>query len=469
MRINLLFAIILIASCSAFAQWVPLNGPTTYSVGFFDSGKYIFAGSSDGVFRSADEGLHWGIIPDIPRHYSFYGFAASLDNTQLVVVMSDDACKCMHYFSSSDQGEHWIKISTPGFAEYVSAVFSGDNGYILTSTSRVHDNKAIHTNWESFDGGKQWRRNYMDTLSDAPIISLHLYGTNIWGYAGNKLFRGTEKGEHWQLVSVSPDSLTIGGYLVSGDTILLNSWGNLYSRLWRSFDGGVSWEELPFQKSIIHFQQYENIRFARDAYGYLISSQDDGENWLVQSVDSIQLLSFLVRGSELIGYEYGTGVVTSEDLGKHFFRTNERLGHASIPDRMTFLGDSLLVTDPFAHTIDQGLPVFDTGEGSWGFSMPPKLHEHGFGILSDDIQELDGRLFVCMGTHETYCSEDKGTTWNSCTNLSLWPDVPTGTRFLAVGHSLFLYSTFWNTHHPLYRTDDYGQTWIDINFSDLSF
>lgn len=462
MKHKLLISIYLLFPFFVSAQWVPLNGPaTTYYVNLVDGGRYVLALTNDGAFRSEDLGLHWEIVPDLPRHYNYHSIAKNQDKSQLIAAMRDDACKCYYYYKSNDQGEHWNKIPTPGFAEYVSAVFSGDDGYILTSTSRLQDNKAINTNWESFDGGNSWRRNYMDTLSASPIQSLRLFGNRIWGYSENKLFRGTQKGKDWQLVAITPDSLDVRGYFISGDTILLNSSASLYSRLWRSLDAGTSWEELPFQKSILDFQQSGNNLLALNAYGYLISSQDNGINWAIQSVDSIRLSSFLIKGANVIAYEYGSGMVHSKDLGKHFTGTQERLGYANVSDQMTILENHLYVTNPQTSTIREGLSFYDILNGSWGLSTPPS-ETIGFGIVNDDIQELDGRLFVCLDGFYTYRSDDKGLSWKACTDLSLWPEAPTGTKLLPMGKSLFLYNHFGNSHYFLNRTDDYGETWINV-------
>ncbi|MBC7777532.1 MAG: T9SS type A sorting domain-containing protein [Phycisphaerae bacterium] len=467
MKHILLFFIFPLSHFCAMAQWVPLNGPTTHNVLFMDGGRYVFAGTGDGVFRSEDEGLHWEIVPDLPRHYSCYAIAANQDKGQLVAVLRDDACKCFYYYRSNDQGANWKKISTPGFAEYISAVFSGDGGYILTSTSRLQDNQPINTNWESLDGGNSWRRNYMDTLSASPIQSLRLYGTSIWGYSENKLLRGTKQGKDWKLVAITPDSLDIRGYFIAGDTILLNSSASIYSRLWRSVDAGATWLELPFQKSIINFQQYGNTLLALDAYSNIIASQDNGVTWPVISEDSTLLATFLLKGSNLIGYEFGSGVVRSEDLGKHFTRTYERLGSANISDQMAILENQLFVTNAFSGTLEETLPFYDIVHESWGLSTPPsKTHE--FSIVTNDIQAFDGRLFACLAGYFTYRSDDKGLSWKACTDLSLWPEVPTGTKFLPMGHSLFLYSHFGNSYYFLNRTDDYGETWINVEYPDFN-
>jgi hypothetical protein len=467
MKNLLLIFILLLLPFYTSAQWVPLKGPATNGVLFMDGGQYVLAGTHDGVFQSGDEGSHWEAVPDLPRHYSCYDMAANQNLDQLVVVMRDDACKCIFYYRSSDQGATWSKISTPGFAEYLDDVFSGDDGYILTSTSRVQDNQAIHTNWESFNGGANWRRNYMDTLSDGPIQSLRLYGASIWGYSKNKLFRGTKQGKDWQLVAITPDSLNIRGYFISGDTVLLNSSASIYSRLWRSIDAGANWEELPFQKSIVNFQKYGDTLLALNAYNKIIASHDYGITWPIISEDSTLLATFLLKGSSLIGYELGHGVVRSEDLGKHFTRTYERLGSANVSDQMTLLENQLYVTNPYAQAIEEALPFYDVRNGNWGLSTPPS-DKYGFGLITDDIQTLGGRLFVCLNAYFTFCSDDKGQSWKECTDISLWPEFPRGTKMLPMGQSLFLYDHLGISPFFLNRTDDYGETWINLDYPDYN-
>jgi photosystem II stability/assembly factor-like uncharacterized protein len=464
MKHKILFSFYLLFPFLGSAQWVPLNGPaTTYNVFLVDVGRYVIAGTPDGAFRSEDQGVHWEIVPDLPRHYNYHFIAKNQDKSQLVAAMRDDACKCYYYYTSNDQGEHWKKIPTPGFAEYGNAVFSGDDGYILASTSRLQDNQAINTNWESFDGGSSWRRNYMDTLSASPILSLSLYGTSLWGYSENKLFRGDVTGNNWDFVTISPDSLTIGGYHFKQDTILLKTFGNGYARLWRSMDDGLSWEELLFQNSIVNFQQSGNNLLALNAFDYLISSQDNGINWTFQSLDSIRLGSFLIKDANVIAYEYGSGVVYSQDLGKHFTRTHERLGYATVIDQLTILDNQLFATNPFPETAKEILPFYDIDHGLWGLAKPPS-DKYEFGIASSDIQAFDGRLFACLDGYFTYRSDDKGLSWKACTDLSLWPEVPTGTKLLPMGQSLFLYSQFGNAYYFMSRTDDYGQTWINLEY-----
>ncbi|MBL7807774.1 MAG: hypothetical protein JNN28_08170 [Saprospiraceae bacterium] len=451
----------------AFAQWSPLNGPETYNAILLDAGKYVLAGTTQGVYRSDDYGIEWEIVPDLPPLFNCHSFSINQDSNQIIVSMRDDACKCVYLYKSNDEGESWEKISTPGFADYFSSIYSGNNAYILVSTSRIQDNQVIHTNWESFDGGVQWRRNFMDTLSDAPITNIRRYGTQLWGFSANKLFKGGMQGQNWGLVASTPDTLAIGDYLIRGDSILMTSVGVLYSKLWLSKDAGGSWTALPFPFYLQHFQEKEGVLFAKGAYDQLLVSYDDGEHWAVQAVDSIHLNDFVFKGDYIIGYEFGTGIVRSEDSGKHFFRTGKRLGYASFPDQMAILDRNLFISDPYAADLNQSLTVHDLSQNTWDTKSSPS-QTLGFSMFSDDLVGLDGRLFACLNTHDVLRSDNKGQSWSACTELSQWPQVPTGTRFFTLGNALFLYNTFWSTNFPLYRTTDYGNNWSFLDFSGVT-
>lgn len=321
----------------AFAQWTPLNGPETYNAILLDAGKYILAGTTQGVYRSNDYGLEWEIVPDLPQYYNCHSFSVNQDSNKAITSMRDDACNCMYLYKSTDQGESWEKIITPGFADYFSSIYSGNDGYLLVSTSRIQENQLINTNWESFDGGVQWRRNYMDTLSDSPMLHIRRFGNQLWGFSGNKLYNAEIQGQHWRVVSSTPDSLPIGDYFIKGDSILMTSIGNLHSRIWLSVDAAKSWTELPYQFYIQNFQEKQEVLFAKGAYDQLLISFDKGLHWEIQSVDSIHLNDFILKGDYIIGYEFGTGIVRSDDMGKNFHRTAERLGYASFPDQMALL------------------------------------------------------------------------------------------------------------------------------------
>lgn len=450
--------------CYAFAQWTPLNGPETYNAILLDAGKYVLAGTTQGVYRSNDYGLEWEIVPDLPQLFNCHSFSINQDSSQVIVSMRDDACKCLFLYKSNDEGESWKKISTPGFADYFSSIYSGNDAYVLVSSSRIQGKQLIHTNWESFDGGGQWRRNFMDTLSDSPISNIRRYGTQLWGFSGNKLFKGEMQGQHWGLVASTPDSLAIGDYLIRGDSILMTSVGVLYSKLWISIDAGSSWTELPYPFFINQLKEKEGILYAKGAYDQLLVSYDEGQHWDVQAVDSIHLSDFVLKGDYIIGYEFGTGIVRSEDMGRHYFRTAERLGYASFPDQMAILDRKLFVSDPYAADLTKSLAVYDLNQNTWSIKPSPS-QTVGFSMFSDDLTSLDGKLFACMNTYETLRSDNLGQSWSACTELSQWPQVPTGTRFFSLDHTLFMYNTFWSTNYSLYRSADYGNTWNFLDFT----
>lgn len=455
------FLILLNLSLPCLAQWQPTNGPATNTASFFDGGKYVFATTSDGLYRSGDFGATWEIVTGVPRHYYYESVTKSPDSSQIVVIAYDGVCQCVCLFRSTDDGETWQKISTPNFAGGIASLHVGDHDYLLASVARYGPTYSV---WESRDGGKTWQENPLNALYEQYKRNFQQLEGKIWGNTTHQLFKGNLDGTGWEEVYRVPDSISIYSYFAYNNIILVSASGY---EIHRSTNNGLTWHRMPSGGFHNWFQRHNNIIVSSKYFssGRVTRSDDGGLTWDEQSPDSVRYEGrFLLKWPYLITYQVGEGVVRSKDLGRHFESQHERLGYASHPEQLVSFEDQLYLANTYAYG-KGALLQYSQKNGVWNASSQPPYSE-STSIFFNGLAEVDGRVFYTDAVRRSiYRSDDKGISWKDC---SLYDNqgrrVISANHLFSLNNSLFLFfdqKIDWN-YQGLFRTNDYGATWQDL-------
>ena len=281
-------------------------------------GHHLWVAGREGVIHeSADFGETWAL----KTHY----LVPSCRDVEFLTPDAGWVVGDSGAYRTSDGGATWEQYPLPGdtVAMYDVEFVDAQRGFILTASNHV---------WRTTDGGETW-------LSGAPIGPAPHYGiTHIdfvdstWGVAGGeyldngwedyaRLYRTTDAGQSWTLIlnqhwgwTVSAVSFAVRdhGYVMraSMDFLYTHDGGNTWHTpslwdfspadveaitdsicyvprysyqgpigLWRTQDGGASWEELATPYYVSQFEFLDSLHGLAISADYSMYTSDAGATW----------------------------------------------------------------------------------------------------------------------------------------------------------------------------------------------
>ncbi|NBX60409.1 MAG: hypothetical protein EBT62_08100, partial [Opitutaceae bacterium] len=193
-------------------------GPTR---GFADGGSFIFTCTSQGVFRSADNGVTWlqksSGLTDLRTSGIIYA-----EGNVIVATPSG-------VFRSDNQGDTW---QTAGLDQKDIRSVAAINGVIIAGTN----GEGIY---RSVDLGKTWvaANNGLNSLN---FRAIETKGTTLFaaGGLGSGVFRSTDQGLSWSLLQNGLPSSSYRGFASSTQLIVAGAFG---AGVFYSTDNGDTW------------------------------------------------------------------------------------------------------------------------------------------------------------------------------------------------------------------------------------
>jgi hypothetical protein len=182
----------------------------------------LFAGTRRGLLVSRDEGQSWEVVSG--------GLTPEVVPLAIVVAASDSPVIYLGtarqgIFRSQDEGEHWRAINR-GLPPAVGAApvtpvshlvidpTESDTAYVATEVSGIYKTHNGGRSWRAVNDGLPGRspyRTYPPLLAVHPQKSSVLYA--VVGYPvhshkiENKLYKSTDRAEHWEYVATLPDNV----------------------------------------------------------------------------------------------------------------------------------------------------------------------------------------------------------------------------------------------------------------------
>jgi photosystem II stability/assembly factor-like uncharacterized protein len=224
------------------------------------SGELLFASSEDAVLKSADSGKTWSTItikPKVTVGKAAVQHFGKLRIHTLRVTQSDKkftlfAGTQSGLFRSADGGTVWERVTFPGLTGLpVLAVYAPPR-----ESSRV----AVRTKDALFisdDSGRTWRQSNLAVNTyyvydvavpidvDAPLLAATSRG----------VLQSLDGGAHWTIVENGVPAATVNSVRFHPER-KLEAYLVQYGRVYRSLDGGTSWQFFPsegLENSSIHF------------------------------------------------------------------------------------------------------------------------------------------------------------------------------------------------------------------------
>jgi len=518
--------VLLIALSSInFAQWTSIEGPEGGEIAAItNAGSYIVCGAADGdIFTSVDNGVTWVQRGKVPGVFITRLTAGS----EALFARSSNGL-----YRSTDQGDSWQLQLDPGV--FIGKVFangtqvlaptgnglfystdSGNNWTNVTGNLPVTVHAAVIHNGDMFAGmidsavyrstnnGANWFRAWnISTRKDVNFLATS--GTTLYAAHSSeaRLFSSTDNGVNWN----QSDILATGTINESVNDLLITSSGIVVPILYQTsfslpWGGGVyvstngtSWSYnndglIPRWIDAVASAQGDILAATRG--GGIFRSTNQGQSWLKSSTgldkSRILNLTFTNNGEKFYTSVYGGGFFVSEDSAQSWQSRNTGFENIfSLPLITEFL---IKGASWFAGTEDDGL-YKSTNEGlSWFKSGMDPFVFTGFTLRGNDI-------FATQAiTDGVFRSTDDGSTWTQIMNgfTTFAPTCITiggaGTIFVGIYEGSILRSTnngtnwfgsflggvtprfirfigntmFVGTNDGPFRSTNYGVTWTSSN------
>jgi photosystem II stability/assembly factor-like uncharacterized protein len=245
-----------------------------------DKNTFYFGATGGGVWKTDDGGSNWKNISDKTFGGSIGSVAVSPSNSNIVYVgegestLRGNVSEGHGLWRSDDGGRNWKKIGLENSRHIMRIVIHPTNPDIVWVAALGHlfgpsEDRGIY---KTVDGGKTWKKVlYSDDQSGGSEVVMEPGNPSV-------LYAST-----WR-VERTPYSLESGG---SG------------SALWKSTDGGESWNKLNDKKGFPGNTVIGNIGIAVSAVnpervfalvesekGGLLRSDDGGDSWTLESTDA---------------------------------------------------------------------------------------------------------------------------------------------------------------------------------------
>jgi PKD repeat protein/photosystem II stability/assembly factor-like uncharacterized protein len=192
----------------------------------------LYAGTENGVFKSANGGENWGKVN------------TGLTNTSVFSLAIDPATPTTLYaatpggvFKSTNSGENWSKINTGLTSPYTytlaidsmtpTTLYAGTSGGVFKSTNGGGTWSAVNTGMAA---------TYVTTLAIDPVTSTTLYA----GYKGT--FKSTDGGGNW--ISVNPVTTNTIRSLVIDPVTPTTLYTGTNGGVFKSTNSGGNWSKV---------------------------------------------------------------------------------------------------------------------------------------------------------------------------------------------------------------------------------
>jgi len=277
-------------------------------------------GAGDGgIFKSADKGDTWAQKTAIP---TTSGEKRSISGTSIVFITQDPQDANAIYagttdngmFYSYDGGESWMQPPQVNRGRIPYIAVHPKNKCIVYVTT---ENKLVKTE----DCSRTWTVPFLDARSDkkTKVVAIDSYNPDVvWlGTSSGDLLRSVDAGGSWVNVKNFNDDLL--RLIISPSDTRHIYVATKASGVWRSLDGGVTWDDLSKNyKDFAGAREFSDLALAAtDARTLVMSSKfglirttDGGDTWtkidLLTPPGSTSIYSLALDPKDPNNIYYGT-------------------------------------------------------------------------------------------------------------------------------------------------------------------
>ena len=258
--------------------------------------EVVYAGSERGLFKSDDAGQNWRRIESPLSEYSVWAIAIDPSNPDVILAGTGTPTP-VAMFRSTNAGKSWERREM----EVVDECPIGNpqmTGIAFDPTNSLSVWVGIEVDGlrHSSDGGITWSK----AASGIPNLDVHNVAVSagppktVVVVVNNDVYTSTDDGSTWQSLGIKevfPYTYPRGIMVQPGNpsTIFLTIGDTTPGRIgtvMRSKDRGRTWENLPLPAPpnsamwVVNIPSFNpQIAFAGSRYGHLYRSDDGGDSW----------------------------------------------------------------------------------------------------------------------------------------------------------------------------------------------
>jgi photosystem II stability/assembly factor-like uncharacterized protein len=444
-------------------QWELLNPSPTFNdiqaVSFPSPDTGFIVGNNSMVMRTFDGGESWTNI-DFPAEGVQIRFVDFRDNNHGVIVAWS------HIFTTSDAGETWHYTHWQQAGDYVAADFVDNNTGWITGTGRI----LVKTS----DGGINWNRQPSPNIHGHAI---DFVDENVGFVAGHmnqnfeypRLYKTLDGGSSWENIPLPAGFNQFGGLsVISEQQIWIAAYYHSVNqdstsavfKAYYTANGGTDW--TTFEISQTDGSMLKKMKFLTENEGYIMSfnnfyrTTDCGVSWDVIPIGSGYLSACTdfswQGGDELVVSGWGPFLQKSEDSGQSWENLID--GTTSSLKSVFFLNEQQGFS---GYGGVEGPSILRTTDGglSWQHANHPVISS--FSPVSSFAFASDVTGWAAFTNSQFFETNDGGLNWQL--KQTGFDDHFFSHITVSADGGLFLTST----NGEVIKSTDDGTTWTDIS------
>ncbi|MEO6259267.1 MAG: YCF48-related protein [Thermoanaerobaculia bacterium] len=398
------------------------------------NGATVYAGTANGVFRTADGGIHWSAASDGLLDRSVSALEIRPGSNAFYVATSSG-----RVFTMGGANERWSELARPTEQPIYALGFGQAAGLIYAATDKLV--------FSSADDGATWSSTALPATLYPRSMAVAPNGHVFLGVSGG-VYRSTDGARTFQQAA----DLPVHQYAVTLDRLT----GKLYAaspqNVFRSVDGGQSWQPLPLLKPLTdpnYHRNYCDCSYVKSLVstpgGLMVTSYDGVVEYIESAGEWKRLGNYARQVSDVVVLDgpprrvlaaTPSGVVVKADEASAWVYSNAGLGGAEIFDLAVDPTDGRKMTAAGSNTI---FLTDDSGD-TWRAALD--LGDHEWRFMAVAIVPLQPQTMFAASDSRIHKTVDGGLTWNSVPplqdlfpGLALAPSDP-ATLYVAMSSSM---------------------------------
>lgn len=365
-------------------------------------GNRIWAtGGKSGVLATDDDGATWRQFNNGLPADAYVGGVAVYGN-EVYAALTDGSL-----YRSTDGGANWKKQSdTFSLGKTWHAAAKVGSALLVGTADGLY---------RSEDNGASWARSMEGMRIGFVDGGLLAVNNRLYVSVKGGVWASDNKGATWRLLNngfrqYAFQSIEGGGLGIKDGVLFAGAYGD---GLYRSFDGGGSWERLsnglPERWSPSVVKTFNGKIYVGNWWGGVFVSADDGATW--QAVKGLPedagfLIFTQLRPGVLLAGGYPGGIHRSDDDGQTWRRFMEGVDNEPLSN---LVSDFVLTNTSVIAATEGGLFHLNEDETGW----TPNLNYRAQARNGSNALIRQGRTIYSTSFSGIFVSYDNGATWGT--------------------------------------------------------